>query len=204
MVGQSPCPRKRVNGKQKGGEFERLICRKLSKWVTGSERPECFWRSASSGAKATQDGISGQVGDIIAIDHKHHMDQFDLTRRFIVECKSHKDFRWDFLIDSHYDKSNICKWWMELMSKCLEHGKMPMLIFKKNNSPIYVAMHNCVYRTFTKYRPYNIDHLNYIKNKEVFITQFDHLAGVIQFRTFINTVIKYDPFLLSHYDEEDC
>ncbi len=70
-------PRKKGRrGPEKGGEYERLICRDLTTWVDPTRekgKPELFWRSATSGAKATQDTKAGrkanQGGDIIAIQY---------------------------------------------------------------------------------------------------------------------------------------
>ena len=62
-----------MNGKLKGGAFEREICVKLSKWVSYGERDDLFWRSAMSGGRQTvgfKKGINrkNQAGDITAID----------------------------------------------------------------------------------------------------------------------------------------
>jgi len=59
--------------KGKGSEFERQICKRLSKWWTDEERDDVFWRSQTSGARATTRGKSGlktfgQYGDIQACD----------------------------------------------------------------------------------------------------------------------------------------
>ena len=40
-------------GKQKGGEYERTVCKKLSLWVSNGTRDDIFWRSAMSGGRAT-------------------------------------------------------------------------------------------------------------------------------------------------------
>lgn len=61
----------------KGSDFERTICRTLSKWWTndiGDEpRDDVFWRSSQSGGRATQrfkKGLStfGSFGDLTAVD----------------------------------------------------------------------------------------------------------------------------------------
>lgn len=61
------------NGKNKGNTFERLICKELSLWWTDQERDDVFWRSASSGGRATQrfargKTTAGACGDICAVD----------------------------------------------------------------------------------------------------------------------------------------
>jgi len=62
-----------MTGHGKGSAFERAICKRLSLWWTGGERDDVFWRSATSGARATtrsRQGKStfGQYGDIQATD----------------------------------------------------------------------------------------------------------------------------------------
>lgn len=57
----------------KGGSFEREICKLLSKWWTGGERDDVFWRSSQSGGRATQRAKSGKTtygsyGDVTAVD----------------------------------------------------------------------------------------------------------------------------------------
>lgn len=60
-------------GKRKGSKFERLMCLKLSLWWTEGERDDVFFRTASSGGRATQrskkrQATFGQYGDIQATD----------------------------------------------------------------------------------------------------------------------------------------
>ena len=58
----------------KGSQFEREICRDLSRWWTQNEdRDDVFWRSSNSGGRATVRGrkgkrTHGQAGDIAATD----------------------------------------------------------------------------------------------------------------------------------------
>lgn len=57
----------------KGSKFERKICKVLSKWWTGGERDDVFWRSSQSGGRATRRAKKGKktygsYGDIAAVD----------------------------------------------------------------------------------------------------------------------------------------
>ena len=57
----------------KGSDYERDMCRMLSRWWTGGARDDVFWRSAGSGARAKVRGranqdTAGQHGDIAATD----------------------------------------------------------------------------------------------------------------------------------------
>lgn len=59
--------------KQKGNKFERDICKKLSLWWSNDDRDDIFWRSQTSGGRATQRAAKGkhtfgQSGDIAAVD----------------------------------------------------------------------------------------------------------------------------------------
>jgi hypothetical protein len=61
------------SGKRKGGTFEREMCVALSKWWSNGKRDDIFWRSASSGGRATQRKSKGKTtanssGDICALD----------------------------------------------------------------------------------------------------------------------------------------
>ncbi len=64
--------KKRPNSKAKGGSFEREICSLLSQWWSGNEEEtDLFWRTASSGGRATsrakkQQQTRGHNGDICA------------------------------------------------------------------------------------------------------------------------------------------
>lgn len=59
--------------KGKGSSFERKICKRLSLWWTGDDRDDVFWRSQTSGGRATQrlkkgKTTYGSYGDIAAVD----------------------------------------------------------------------------------------------------------------------------------------
>ena len=61
------------NPKTKGSKFERDICKQLSLWWTGGKRDDVFWRTTTSGARATTrrkkgQGTKNQYGDVQATD----------------------------------------------------------------------------------------------------------------------------------------
>lgn len=65
--------KRRRNTKAKGNTFEREICTKLSLWWTNGKNDDVFWRSTSSGARATTrskrgKSTTGNHGDIQAVD----------------------------------------------------------------------------------------------------------------------------------------
>ena len=71
------------NSKAKGSAFEREICKKLNKWWAPGVADQVFWRSVSSGGRATVSGNVDQYGDICAI----HPLGFDFTKKVIIEAK---------------------------------------------------------------------------------------------------------------------
>lgn len=57
----------------KGADFERKLCKELSKWWTYDTRDDVFWRSSQSGGRATVrfrkgQSTAGSYGDICALD----------------------------------------------------------------------------------------------------------------------------------------
>lgn len=57
----------------KGSQFERDICRQLSRWWTNGKQDDVFWRTSQSGGRATQrakKGLKtfGHCGDISAVN----------------------------------------------------------------------------------------------------------------------------------------
>ena len=81
-------PRKKARGSKKGSPFERELCVALSLWWTGGENDDVFWRSATSGARATTRAkrgkqTRGHYGDICATIPEGEL----LTRVFTIEAK---------------------------------------------------------------------------------------------------------------------
>jgi len=132
-------------GKNKGSSFERKVCRILTKWITGKEHPEIFWRSASSGAKSTMDSIKGTAtdmhGDIMAVNEEG----FWFTSKFLIECKFYKDVDiGKFLTGS----GKLRDWWNQACEDGAKANKIPLLIFKRNGSPIYIMFNSFDCRFF--------------------------------------------------------
>lgn len=60
-----------MNGKAKGNAFERSVCKQLSLWWSGGKDDSLFWRTHSSGGRATRRAkkgqtLKGQYGDVCA------------------------------------------------------------------------------------------------------------------------------------------
>ena len=74
--------------KAKGSQFEREICRLLSKWWTSSARDDIFYRTGASGGRATSRAVKGastanSAGDVGYLD----ADGEPLLKAFTFELK---------------------------------------------------------------------------------------------------------------------
>ena len=121
-------------GKQKGAQFEREICQRLSLWVSHGKSKDCFWRSAMSGGRATLGRRKGidlarQAGDITAVAPEGHA----LTDLFYVECKFYKDLNFGgFFIKQN---GSLFDFWAETCVKARSEKRFAMLIAKQNMYP---------------------------------------------------------------------
>ena len=126
-----------VKGHAKGGAFERKISKRLSFWVTGKPDDVIFWRTASSGGRATQSLKSGikqdsQVGDIGTI----HPDGVWFQKHFIIECKSYKNLE---LVAFLFKNGGILKgFWEKLHKESQTYERIPLLIGKQNFIPEFI------------------------------------------------------------------
>lgn len=124
-------------GKQKGSNFEREICKKLSLWVSEGKRDDLYWRSAMSGGRATVRSKVGkttinQLGDITAVDPLG----FPLTDKFVLECKSYKSLSWESFV---YGKGFIWETWEIVKKISYANSRRPFLILKQNKKDVVVA-----------------------------------------------------------------
>jgi hypothetical protein len=121
------------NSKEKGNEFERLVSGLFDDWFQVPKKT--FWRTTQSGGWV-------EPGDIAPRQRDNAKGK--IWWPFIVECKHYKDFNFLFLLKP--DTKHIIKqWWWKLEEehqKVLnENGvdKVKLLIFRKNNNPVYCA-----------------------------------------------------------------
>lgn len=122
-----------VKGKAKGSDFERYVCRRLTWWITGSEKPEIFWRSVASGAKSTREVKFNISGDIMALKEAGMW----LSESCSIECKTYKSYR---LADLLFPRFSPEDWWRQATEDASRTGKRPMLIFKQLRFPVLIAL----------------------------------------------------------------
>jgi hypothetical protein len=119
----------------KGGIFERIICRKLSLLVSDNQRDDIYWRSAMSGGRARIQLNKGtvnetQAGDVSAIDELGYW----LIRDYIIELKHYASLE----ISSGLlcNTGTLYRFWIKLLKDSKLFDKKPLLIARENYKPI--------------------------------------------------------------------
>lgn len=120
-------------GKSKGASFERLICTRLSEWVSRGKDRDLFWRSAMSGGRSTialRKGVklSRQAGDVCAVAPEGHA----LTHHYYIELKTYRDLDLDSFL---FGKGKLAQFWARTSTEADKYQKFPLLIAKQNNYP---------------------------------------------------------------------
>lgn len=120
--------------KQKGANFERKMCTRLSVWASKGQREDLYWRSAMSGGRATLQSRKGrgriftkQAGDISAI---HPMGHF-LLDLFQLECKFLKDLKWELVVYGRI--GTMSQIWWPTFHQARRHGREPLILCRMNN-----------------------------------------------------------------------
>lgn len=125
---------KRINSKQKGGAFERKVCKLLSLWVSDNKRDDLYWRSAMSGGRASVrfkkygKKSESQAGDISSIDPIGNR----LIEIFAIECKNYDNLRYDSLLFMRPKAGTFVSCWEQTVETAKQHSKLPMLIAKQD------------------------------------------------------------------------
>ena len=131
-------------GKAKGSGFEGQVAKKLSAKLA----PLNFIRTQGSGARVGgknfetigqmfgDDALKLFVGDVVPVNEK----QAGVRFKHSIECKSYKTP--DNFTALVAGTANIFKWMKEAEEDAVKVKRNPLLIFKWNNTPIFVAMSN--------------------------------------------------------------
>jgi len=121
----------------KGSAFERDVCKLLSKWVQGSEKPYLFWRQPSSGGLATISELNSDLsGDIRAVNPKGEF----FANIFSIECKNGypKTSFWQHL--KEIKNFNIKDFWIQCCDDAEKSDRRPMLIYRKKGMKPFIAI----------------------------------------------------------------
>lgn len=140
---------------KKGPGFERSFCKELSLWWTEDKRDDIFWRTASSGARATTRFKKGlrtadSYGDVKA-EHPigkplTNQSVFSLKRGYTGKKQKMK-LKWANLLDildtpDHIKtKPAIVQWWEEIEStREKAYREYSFLVFKRDRKKILISM----------------------------------------------------------------
>jgi len=132
--------------KNDGGPLERLICRQLTDWWTGnSDGDVLFWRTSTSGARATNRGRQGKkinkahCGDICALGPEG---QPLLTLLAFEIKKGYNKFTFMDLLDSGKKsaKQTYEKWVEQAMRSHEQSGSYSWMIVVRRNSRSALAI----------------------------------------------------------------
>lgn len=132
-----------MSGKAKGNQFERDICRKISLWWTQGKHDDWFWRTATSGGRATVRSKAGKDthghnGDITAT----HPQAMILTKLVTMELKCGYS---KHLITDLVDRRAGSAQWLEFFKQAIDaanNAKSPYwwLIVHQNRKETMVYM----------------------------------------------------------------
>ena len=133
--------KRRKNVKQKGSAFEREICHAFSNWWTKGKRDDIFWRSQTSGGRATnrsKEGkrTEGQYGDMCAADP----DGSPLIDVFTIEIKRgyNNATPIDLIDRPTVPKSCVLTNWIAKIQECVEYesGSLSWMIVHKRDQRV--------------------------------------------------------------------
>lgn len=133
-------------GKNKGSDFERLVARKLSLWVSSGLRADLFARNVLSGGSFTHAMKKGSKehgipGDLTA----NHPLAFKFLTKFCIECKHYTSLGLDaFLFDTKLDKSFLGKVWTKAHKEAVNAKLRAMVIAQQNRRPPIVLIEHDV------------------------------------------------------------
>jgi len=124
-------------GKHKGNSFERSMCTRFSLWVSAGKRKDVFWRTATSGGRATVHKKKGdlhrQSGDICAVSPEGHA----LMDRYYFELKAYKTLQLARFFTQ--GKGTLASFFHKTVLEAYYYNKKPVLVAKQDRVPILVV-----------------------------------------------------------------
>lgn len=123
----------------KGGEFEWLMAKTFSKWLTDGKDATQLVRSVLSGGaarlKVAAERPQYQVGDIAPNGPAGET----FRNIFGVECK-HRALQPDWWGTFYSAAWEVEQWWEKLNDECYRHQLQPLLVMRRNNRPVLVGI----------------------------------------------------------------
>lgn len=130
-----------TNGKRKGSSWERDVCKRLSIWLTGKEKPVVFWRSPSSGGLGTIKTAENVTGDIISISDVSKW----VCQKFSIECKNGYPSADLFKHFKKVKNDEIEQFWTQCIRDSQTENKYGILVFKKKGNQPIIGIEKSVY-----------------------------------------------------------
>ena len=166
-------------GPQKGSAFERRICKKLTRWASGRDKPLYYWRTAGSGAQATitKDYDSKMFGDIMPITTEA-MWLMDITFWELRDRKAMNVL--DFITPSKAltSQTNICLWWEEVIAKADTVVKHCICCFHRHQSRYDYLL--CEKDFWDQASNYETDEILVDGYGDVVIIEFDAFLNIVK------------------------
>lgn len=178
-----------MNGKRKGSQYERDLCRKLSMWISSDKNPNLLWRSAMSGGRSTLAKKKGgmnkeQAGDISAI----HPDGNKLTDHVYLEAKNYKDIGLaNFFMGR---PGTLTTFWVDTLAAAVYNEKTPMLIVKQNFYPEIVIFQEELFYLLLPKKAFRRTTTNHLGNN-IIIGFLDEFLKCFKLNPNIKELMKY-------------
>lgn len=167
----------------KGGDFERVISKAFTVWLTGKVKPYKYWRMPGSGGLATiHEECSNLSGDIRALAN----DAEFLTECFSIECKCGYPSTSFWQHFSNIKNFNLKEFWIQCCNDANKASKFPMLIYRKKRKKPIVGINEYVYQNYFFKK---LEELNYIKMS--FNIELDSIY-LFDFETFLKLITPDD------------
>jgi hypothetical protein len=179
----------RIDSKAKGSSFERLVCSRLSLWISTGQRSNIFSRNVlSGGAFTVASGKGHEVnlpGDIAA----SHPLAFEFLSLFCVEAKHRKGLFLDAYLWDPAGKNFMARVYEHAANQAASVGLQPMVIARQNYSPTIVLM-PCKIGMLACASSYPANMLSYhcLHRETVAFLLFNQLLRYVRPLKFLNAV----------------
>ena len=171
----------------KGSQFEREICKTLSRWWTQdieNPRDDVFWRTSQSGGRATERMKKGKTtaysyGDVTMVD--------PIGQPFIDSCLLElkrgysKDISVLDFVDRGKGKPLLLKWWDKATKEKHKAGRKYVLIILRRNARMPCVLISTAFLTDVEFM------FGTIKHNVIQINTRDVSLAVVDLKTFLKT-----------------
>ncbi len=190
---------------QKGSGFERGICKQLSLWWTGGKEDNIFWRSTTSGARATVRAKKGlktpnSYGDVCAIDPSGdsliNLVSIELKRGYSSQLTIQD------LLDSNQAEPLLLKFWKQAeRDKAIGERSWSWLIFQRDRRQACIVFNRTFWNFLTSYT----GSLKYSKNFRLLL-KIACVSEKIHYNLYVMRLSEFlhwiDPEIFRAYNAE--